>query len=293
MIFALFFIELMTVRYASFGHSHSHDGPDLEDGRHPHLQRTGEKAIDDDPAMPTTPAMTAGPQAPDTICPQAADGGACEHSQPSHALGADHLGHGRQHRADSDDLAPAWSAPQHGKKGQGPVVESYASQMTAIFILEFGIVFHSVFIGLTLAVAGDEFVALYVVLCFHQTFEGLGLGTRLATAPWPAARRATPYWLALGFGLSTPAAIAVGLGIRHLYPPGSQTTLIVNGIFDSISAGILVYTGIVELMAHEFMFSPKMRVAPIKTVLAAYAQLCLGAGSIFRSGRAMANSIQD
>lgn len=40
--------------------------------------------------------------------------------------------------------------------------------MTAIFILEFGVIFHSIFIGLTLAVAGDEFITLYVVLVFHQ-----------------------------------------------------------------------------------------------------------------------------
>jgi zinc transporter 1/2/3 len=29
--------------------------------------------------------------------------------------------------------------------------------MTAIFILELGLIFHSIFIGLTLAVAGEEF----------------------------------------------------------------------------------------------------------------------------------------
>jgi zinc transporter 1/2/3 len=287
MIFVLFFLELMTVRYASFGHSHSHEDSDLEhDG---HLKKVDEKAISAGRSTPTTPAATAagGPQDPDAICPQEADGGVCEHGGQSHALGADHLGHGRQHTASSDDLAPAWPAADGGRREprRKPPTESYASQMTAIFILEFGIVFHSIFIGLTLAVAGDEFVPLYVVLCFHQTFEGLGLGTRLATAPWPAARRATPYWLALAFGLSTPTAVAVGLGVRRLYPPGSQTTLVVNGIFDSISAGILIYTGIVELMAHEFMFSPKMRAAPMRTVLAAYGQMCLGAGMCFKIGQ--------
>jgi zinc transporter 1/2/3 len=288
MIFVLFFLELMTVRYASFGHSHSHDEPDLEhDGGH-HLDKVDEKTISVGPPAPTTPAMTAGgPQDPDAICPQAAEGGVCEHGEQSHVMGADHLGHGRQHTAGSDDLAPTWPAGDAAAAAataaarRSPLTESYASQMTAIFILEFGIIFHSIFIGLTLAVAGDEFVPLYIVLCFHQTFEGLGLGTRLASAPWPASKRATPYWLALGFGVSTPTAIAIGLGVRHLYPPGSQTTLIVNGIFDSISAGILIYTGIVELMAHEFMFSPKMRAAPIRTVLAAYAQMCFGAGAYF------------
>ena len=47
-----------------------------------------------------------------------------------------------------------------------------------------GVVVHSVIIGLTLAVT-DEFSTLFVVIIFHQTFEGLGLGTRLAQMPLP------------------------------------------------------------------------------------------------------------
>lgn len=152
--------------------------------------------------------------------------------------------------------------------------------MTAIFILEFGVVFHSIFVGLTLAVAGQEFKTLYVVLVFHQTFEGLGLGSRLAATPWPKSKRWTPYILALIYGLSTPLALGVGLGVRTSYAPGSQKALIVNGVFDSISAGILIYTGLVELMAHEFMFSKVMREAKMNVVLSAFGLMCLGAGML-------------
>ena len=187
-------------------------------------------------------------------------------STSGHAPGDDHLGHARDH----EDL--------DAENARVRPVEDYAAQMTAIFILEFGVVFHSVFVGLTLAVAGAEFNTLYVVLTFHQTFEGLGLGSRLAATPWPKRKRWTPYFMALAYGLSTPIALAVGLGIRGTYQPGSQTALIVNGIFDSISAGILIYTGLVELMAHEFMFSEVMRRAPIKVVVSAFAMMCLGAG---------------
>jgi zinc transporter 1/2/3 len=157
--------------------------------------------------------------------------------------------------------------------------------MTAIFILEFGIIFHSVFIGLTLAVSGSEFDTLFIVLIFHQTFEGLGLGSRLALTPWPKTKRLAPYFLGLGYGLSTPLAIGIGLGVRKTYPPGSQTTLIVNGVFDSISAGILIYTGLVELMAHEFMFSQSMRKARIRVVLTAFGLMCLGAGLMALLGK--------
>lgn len=65
-------------------------------------------------------------------------------------------------------------------------MESYSAKLVAIFILEFGIIFHSIFIGLTLAVTGEGFIPLYVVLVFHQTFEGIGLGSRLCTIKWPA-----------------------------------------------------------------------------------------------------------
>lgn len=190
-----------------------------------------------------------------------------------HIPGNDHLSHSRDHR-DLESAKEAALSP-----------EEYAAQLTAVFILEFGIIFHSVFVGLTLAVAGSDFTTLYVVLVFHQTFEGLGLGSRLATLPWPEAKRLTPYFLGLAYALSTPIAIAIGLGVRQSYPPEGRTTLIVNGVFDSISAGILIYTALVELMAHEFMFSSSMRRAPLRTVLWAFFLICMGAGLMALLGK--------
>lgn len=163
--------------------------------------------------------------------------------------------------------------------------EQFAAQMTALFILEFGVIFHSIFIGLTLAVAGEEFVILYIVLVFHQTFEGLGLGSRLATARWPKKKGWMPYALGSAYGLTTPIAIAAGLGVRESFAPGSSQTLIVNGVFDSISAGILLYTGLVELMAHEFMFNQQMRKSSMTMLLAAFGCMCLGAGLMALLGK--------
>ncbi|KAF3480611.1 uncharacterized protein GIQ15_05958 [Arthroderma uncinatum] len=201
--------------------------------------------------------------------PQVENGITTAEPKPSGGHNHDHLGHSRDHPSDggSDVVEAAHTT----------LLEDFSAQLTSVFILEFGIIFHSIFIGLTLAVAGEEFKTLYIVLAFHQTFEGLGLGSRLATIPWPNSKRHTPYLLAIAFGLSTPIAIAVGLGVRNSYPPEGRTTLIVNGIFDSISSGILVYTSLVELMAHEFMFSTSMRRAPIRTVLSAFGLLCMGA----------------
>ncbi|KAK0657911.1 Zinc/iron permease [Cercophora newfieldiana] len=163
--------------------------------------------------------------------------------------------------------------------------DAFAMQMTALFILEFGVVFHSIFIGLTLAVSGDEFVILYVVLVFHQTFEGLGLGSRLATAMWPPRQAWLPYVLGCAYALSTPVSIAAGLGVRETLEPGSPTTLVINGVFDSISAGILLYTGLVELMAHEFLFSHEIRRSSLGVMLSAFGCMVLGAGLMALLGK--------
>jgi len=157
--------------------------------------------------------------------------------------------------------------------------------MTAIFILEFGVIFHSIFIGLTLAVAGSNFNVLYIVLAFHQTFEGLGLGSRLATTKWPRKKQWLPWVLGGAYGITTPIAIAIGLGVSATFSPNSQKTLIINGVFDSISAGILIYTGLVELMAHEFMFNQEMRKSSLKMMLFAYLCMCVGAGVMALLGK--------
>jgi solute carrier family 39 (zinc transporter), member 1/2/3 len=125
--------------------------------------------------------------------------------------------------------------------------ESALAQLVGIAILETGVLLHSVLIGLTLAVT-DNFVILLVVLVFHQTFEGLGLGSRLAYAQLPAKyARHGPYVAALIFSFATPIGIAVGLGVRHSYAPNGATASIVSGILDALSAGILIYTGLVEV----------------------------------------------
>ncbi|OJD36797.1 plasma membrane low affinity zinc ion protein [Diplodia corticola] len=252
-VMVLFFVELIAMRYAHFGggHDHGHDhGHDLEASS----DATGATNNHVDIA-----------KSADTIEPT------------SSTPGQDHLGHSRNHGA-NEDLNEDWEK-------SGVIPESYAAQLTAIFILEFGVIFHSIFIGLTLAVSGEEFTTLYIVLVFHQTFEGLGLGSRLSAVPWPKSKRWTPYLLAIAFGISTPIAIAIGLGVRSSFSPESATSLIANGVFDSVSAGILIYTGLVELMAHEFMFSPTMSKAPIKTVLSAFGLMCLGAALMALLGK--------
>ncbi|KAK4207050.1 zinc-regulated transporter 1 [Rhypophila decipiens] len=132
----------------------------------------------------------------------------------------------------------------------------FRSQIAAFMILEFGVIVHSVIIGLNLGASGDEFTSLYPVVVFHQAFEGLGIGARLSVIPFPPRFTWLPWSFCALYGLSTPLSLAAGLFIAKAYDPASFTASIVSGVLDSISAGILLYTGLVELLARDFLFNP-------------------------------------
>ncbi|THZ27571.1 ZIP zinc/iron transport family [Aureobasidium pullulans] len=137
---------------------------------------------------------------------------------------------------------------------------AFAQQFAAFLILEFGIIWHSIFIGLNFGVAGSEWSTLYIVLMFHQGFEGLGIGARMSMIPFPVKYRNWLPWLCIaGYGVTTPISMAVGLGLRTTYNSGSYESLLIVGVFDAISAGILVYNGLVELLARDFLFEPQTR----------------------------------
>lgn len=59
--------------------------------------------------------------------------------------------------------------------------------------------------------------------------------------------------MTLLFALTTPLGIAIGIGISNVYDENSQKALIVEGIFNAASAGILIYMALVDLLAADFM----------------------------------------
>jgi zinc transporter 1/2/3 len=116
-------------------------------------------------------------------------------------------------------------------------------------------------------------------------FEGLGLGTRLGIMKLPPRFHRVPIIGALLYGISTPIGLAIGLGVRSSYNPGSATASIVSGIMDSLSSGILLYTGLVELLAHEFLFNPVMQKASNRQIVFASAFVVSGAGIMALLGK--------
>lgn len=120
-------------------------------------------------------------------------------------------------------------------------------------LLECGILFHSIFIGLALAVSvGSEQVILLIAIAFHQTFEGLALGSRIAAVGWKP-RALQPWLMALAYGCTTPLGQAIGIATRNLYDPDGEVGLIVVGTFNAISAGLLTYTSLVDLLSEDFL----------------------------------------
>ncbi len=271
----------------------------------------------------------------------------------------------------------------HESKAQSHSVESGAhahsslaarTDMVNIGVLEAGVIFHSLrknlvpphpqppltvpVIGVTLVVAGDSsFGTLFAVIVFHQMFEGLALGTRIAalgkpcptsgptstddgapaanipghnhahghehyhdhsddhvhahahsqnatltpstpepitTEPKlpPTAESASTLsgaagtttslpsasgggislrrklLLALAFALVTPIGMAIGIGALHNFNGNDPSTLIAIGTLDALSAGILVWVGVVEMWAHDWMLGGEMtRAGGVRTVL--------------------------
>ncbi|KAK1976196.1 ZIP zinc transporter [Colletotrichum cereale] len=159
-------------------------------------------------------------------------------------------------------------------ESHGPLVLSPAQQhqkaVLQCMMLEVGILFHSVFIGMTLSVSvGRDFVVLLVAVAFHQTFEGLALGARIAAIRWPpggsgssssSSRRLQPWAMALAYGCTTPVGQAIGLATHRLYDPRSEFGLVLVGTMNALSSGLLVFAALVELLAEDFLSDESWRV---------------------------------
>ncbi|KAF9151880.1 hypothetical protein BG015_006099 [Linnemannia schmuckeri] len=159
------------------------------------------------------------------------------------------------------------------------------SREIGTYILEFGIALHSVIIGITLgATAGAEFVSLLIALLFHQFFEGVALGGRIASLQFKRSSL-QPWLLSAWFACSTPLGMAIGIGIRSTYEGESVTSLIVQGVFDACSAGILLYTAMVQLMSTEINSNVAFRESSPKSQVVQFLALWFGAAAMAIVGK--------
>ncbi|KAI1339352.1 Zip-domain-containing protein [Xylariaceae sp. FL0016] len=192
---------------------------------------------------------------------------------------------------------------------------SYNDEVVSVGVLEAGIIFHSLLIGITLVVAADSYlITLFIVILFHQMFEGIALGTRIASvgqslpasddgkARAPACtddasasnqqlpvnermveeRVKSPLSLgkklgmATAFALVTPIGMAIGTGVVQQFNGNDPSTLIALGTLDALSAGILIWVGVVEMWAGDWMFGGELANAGVAVTLCAGVGLLAG-----------------
>jgi zinc transporter 1/2/3 len=141
------------------------------------------------------------------------------------------------------------SESAHHSHGFG-LQDDIQNRKISTYLLEFGIALHSVLIGLTLGTTINSFVPLFIALSLHQFFEAIALGAQIARLDQLPLRSAI--FMVIFFTFTTPIGIAIGIGIHSTtYSPKSVLSLLINGILDSVSGGILIYVALVNLITAE------------------------------------------
>jgi len=114
------------------------------------------------------------------------------------------------------------------------------------------VVFYAgIFIGITLGISSNTGTvqALMIALFFHQGNEGLALGVLFVKAGYG---RLEYMLLAAAFIIVTPLGVAIGIGVSSSYNGESKAALGTEGVFDAVSAGILIYNGLCDLIVPTF-----------------------------------------
>jgi solute carrier family 39 (zinc transporter), member 1/2/3 len=184
---------------------------------------------------------------------------------------------------DLDEFDPVMEAPAtkglpvHAGQLREPDEQERKRLIQQCVLLEFGICFHSIFIGMALSVtSGPMFGVLAVAITFHQFFEGLALGTRISALHFPRSSW-KPWVMILIFAAITPLGQAIGLGAHNLWDPMSEHGLIIVGLMNAISSGLLVFAGLVQLIASDFLTAESYEVLSPASRAWAYGMVLLGA----------------
>ncbi|KAK9685021.1 hypothetical protein RND81_10G250100 [Saponaria officinalis] len=147
-------------------------------------------------------------------------------------------------------------------------------------VLEIGIIFHSVIIGVTMGMSQNVCTIrpLVAALAFHQIFEGMGLGGCIAQAGFSFK---TTTYMCFMFSVTTPVGIVLGMLIFSAtgYDDTSPNALILEGLLGSVSSGILIYMALVDLISADF-FHNKMMSSEPNMKKGCFVALVLGSASM-------------
>ncbi|KAL3661982.1 hypothetical protein V7S43_012789 [Phytophthora oleae] len=183
---------------------------------------------------------------------------------------------------DFHTLRPS-ETPKHEKEAKEAQQDPNIRRKIATVIFEAGVIFHSVIVGLDLGVTtGTDFKTLLTALCFHQFFEGVAIGSAAISS---MTSRKKLIMINLAFAITTPIGQVIGIGIRNSYSSESTTALWVQGIFDCVAGGILIYTGLVELLTYNMTTNPKFLARTTSQRYMLYFCLWCGAGFMALLGK--------
>ncbi len=59
--------------------------------------------------------------------------------------------------------------------------------------------------------------------------------------------------MALAYGTTTPIGQAIGLAVHGMYDPEGEAGLLMVGVMNAVSSGLLLFAGLVELLAEDFL----------------------------------------
>ncbi|WJX50640.1 Fe(2+) transport protein 1, variant 2 [Trifolium repens] len=189
--------------------------------------------------------------------------------------------HGHGGDQEMGDVNVGQSHGHHHMHNEVKIEESGASQLlryrVVAMVLELGIVVHSVVIGLSMGASNNtcSLKGLAAALCFHQMFEGMGLGGCILQAEYKWLKKTIMVFF---FSITTPLGIALGIAMSSSYKENSPKALITVGLLNGSSAGLLIYMALVDLLAADFM-SKRMQ-GSIKLQLKSYIAVFIGAGGM-------------
>jgi zinc transporter 1/2/3 len=99
-------------------------------------------------------------------------------------------------------------------------------------------------------------------------FEGIALGTCITELPKAAASTMQKCIMAGIFALITPIGMGIGIGVLNNFNGNDPSTIVAIGTLDALSAGILAWVGIVEMLARDWMHGKLLRAGLVRTACA-------------------------
>jgi len=156
------------------------------------------------------------------------------------------------------------------------LLDNSSNNAATVYILEAGIAVHSIIIGVDLGLTIEEFRPLLMALVFHQFFEGIGLGYKLAELKSKKIIR--PVINSMIYAITTPLGVVIGI-LSHIHssPTNYVSSTEAKGIIDAMAGGILIYVSLVNMLYEEFK-AESFQNLPVTHKILNYFSFYLGAG---------------